>query len=246
MNNNNISYIVKAKTTNENKLIKVIHLTSSYEENYESYEKSIEMIKNFKSPLFMLFNVKMNDEKSVIYTEQIYKSKSISLDSLQQKYDKSQVIKIYQSILESLKMLNDINITNGNLKPSNIILHPDGSITITDYCLNTISQPFRDRKNCTYYSPEILSNSEITYKSDIWSFGCIIHYLIIYPHVSPFTNENIIEYLEKDNIDILSYIIDYGSEFAYYQLVSDMLQPNPEVRPTYEEVDKKINELKSK
>lgn len=246
MNNINLTYILKTKTTNEHKLIKIIQITSNYEDKYESYNSSIEMIKSFRNPLFMLFNIKMNEEKNILYIEQMYKIKSIPLDSLQQKYDKSQVIKIYKSILESFKLLNDNSIINGNLKPSNIILHPDGSISITDYCLNNISSPFRDKSNCTYYSPEVLSNNEITYKSDVWSFGCIIHFLIIYPHISPFTNENVIEYLEKDNIDILSYIIDYGADFAFYQLVSDMLQPNADVRPTYEEIEGKINELVSK
>lgn len=81
------------------------------------------------------------------------------------------------SMCESLLELHSFNIYHGNLKPSNIF-YEGKKLVISDCCLNDLRNVKDFTTDCSYYSPEELYNGEKNEKSDIFSFGCILYYML--------------------------------------------------------------------
>lgn len=91
------------------------------------------------------------------------------------KYTSKQVTyHIFTQICEALVWLHKSNMSHGDLKPSNIVVMPNGKATLIDYgslfFTNTI--PIQNQRCTTYYiSPEELETNIPTPSNDIWSFG---------------------------------------------------------------------------
>lgn len=79
--------------------------------------------------------------------------------------------------IEGIRILHELNIINGNLKPSNILFKEDGHYVVGDYSRYLLPSPFIF-KDCHYYSPELLKSNQYSIQSDIWSFGCIMYYVL--------------------------------------------------------------------
>ncbi len=92
--------------------------------------------------------------------------------------------------------MNELKIIHGNITLSNILLSIDKinkiSIKLSDYGLN---KSLKYNLNSQSYlfpkytnSPEILQGNVINEKSDIWSLGTIIYFMLFNEY--PFNGEN--------------------------------------------------------
>jgi serine/threonine protein kinase len=57
-------------------------------------------------------------------------------------------------------------VVHGNLSPTQILLKPNGDLTLTT--------PQKLPKPSPYTAPELLKNHPASHNSDLWSLGCII------------------------------------------------------------------------
>ncbi len=75
-------------------------------------------------------------------------------------------------------------IIHGNLKPTNIIIQPDGHVKIVDFGLSTLpwerehSEVPHSIKDARYRSPEEISSGEVSPLSDLFSLGAIFFELL--------------------------------------------------------------------
>ncbi|KAA6402235.1 MAG: putative CAMK family protein kinase [Streblomastix strix] len=81
-------------------------------------------------------------------------------------------------IAQSLQSLYELGIVHGNLKPSNCLLTTDGTYKLSDFGLAELIYNRKDLfkikiETLSYISPEILSNEQASFKSDIYSLGII-------------------------------------------------------------------------
>lgn len=87
-------------------------------------------------------------------------------------------------IKEIAQSLEDIHASldeaHTNLKPSNVLITNEYHYKLSDYCLYSLDLPncMRPIEDYEYYSPEVIKGCEYQKSSDIWSFGCIIYYLL--------------------------------------------------------------------
>lgn len=74
---------------------------------------------------------------------------------------------------------NETKLIHGNIKPSNILITEDNHYLIADQCQNIIkTNETMTVKDYQYVSPEMIKGKEITEKSDMWSFGCVVYYIL--------------------------------------------------------------------
>lgn len=139
-------------------------------------------------------------------------------------------------ICDTLNILCENDIMNGNLKSSNIIyIEEECSIKIIDLFYNDL----RRKENLRLYdlnflSPEAIQNKEIDSSSMIWSVGCIFYEILT--KELPFATED-----RKSFMNNYSHLAEQKSSKIpsnILYLLKRIFDINPENRP-------KINEIKN-
>ena len=99
-----------------------------------------------------------------------------------------------------MKYIHDLKILHRDLKTSNIFLTSNGQIKIGDFGISKILQETNENAQTTvgtpyYLSPEICQNKPYSYKSDVWSLGCILYELCTLRHA--FNSSNLLGLVYK-------------------------------------------------
>lgn len=95
---------------------------------------------------------------------------------------------IVSSICTGLQCLHDNGCIYGNLKPSNVYYTNDEmtKCCLSDYMKNEITPKDTIPINSYYYmSPEMIKEEEYDSSTDIWSFGCLLYYIVTSTHIFP-------------------------------------------------------------
>ena len=69
----------------------------------------------------------------------------------------------------------------GDLKVENILVHSSGHVRISDFgSTRLLSEcvPGEVEGTAVYLAPELLQHKKASYKSDYWSFGCLIFQIL--------------------------------------------------------------------
>lgn len=99
-----------------------------------------------------------------------------------------QAVTIMDKILEALQYVHDRKRIHRDIKPSNIMLRPDGSVCIIDF---GIAKDAKIGSGHTvgriigtdgYMSPEQANGLNIDRRTDIYSLGCVLYYLLTGKH----------------------------------------------------------------
>ncbi len=106
----------------------------------------------------------------------------------------------FAQIMLGLKYIHRHNILHRDLKTSNIFLQENGDLKIGDFgiarVLDATLQNAETVVGTPYYmSPEICQNHPYSFKSDVWSLGCILYELCTLEH--PFKSNNLLNLVYK-------------------------------------------------
>lgn len=109
------------------------------------------------------FNVKMLKKRGQHYSEPI-------------------ILNWFIQILMALEYIHKRKILHRDIKLSNIFLTKCGSVKIGDFGISKQLSTEVDKAHTLvgtpyYLSPEVCKNDPYTYKSDIWSLGCVLYEL---------------------------------------------------------------------
>jgi serine/threonine protein kinase/tetratricopeptide (TPR) repeat protein len=110
-------------------------------------------------------------------------------ETLQQFFNKKklgikEILNISLQITEGLKEAHSKELIHGDLKSSNIMMTPKGTVKIMDFGLarpvesSPITNPSTSRDSICYLSPEQIKKERIDKRSDIWAFGVILYQLV--------------------------------------------------------------------
>ena len=99
-------------------------------------------------------------------------------------------LSICRQIAEAISAAHKKGIIHRDLKPSNIKIIPDGRVKVLDFGLAkalasegksadaTVTQPGHLMGTPAYMSPEQARGKDTDYRTDIWSFGCIMYEML--------------------------------------------------------------------
>ena len=139
---------------------------------------------------------------------------------------------------KGLKVMNENKIIHGDIKPSNILLSLNKNnvnkicFKISDFGLSKLNENIKSKSvtgTSQFLSPECLKGQRISDKSDIWSLGILIYYLLFkkYPYVG--TEYEIITQIESNKqLDIIN-------DKLLDDLIKKMLNPNINKRINWED-----------
>ncbi|KAJ6358184.1 hypothetical protein OIU78_005923 [Salix suchowensis] len=159
------------------------------------------------------------------------------------RYSESEAAAVVRQIAEGLGALHRANIVHRDLKPENCLFlneNNESTLKIMDFGLSSVEE-FTDPVvglfgSIDYVSPEALSQGRISSRTDMWSLGVILYILLSgYP---PFIAQS-----NKQKQQVIM-----AGDFTFYektwknitssakQLITDLLQVDPERRPSAQDV----------
>ena len=168
-------------------------------------------------------------------------------------YFKEKIIWSYFiQILKGLKTLHDNNVIHRDLKSANIFITKNGILKLGDLNISKLyKENYLNLNNSQmgtpcYAAPEIWNDKGYSFKSDIWSLGCILYEMCTL-HL-PFGERNIKDiYCKIMNGNFLPIPNHFSKDLNV--IINLLLQVNPKKRPSCQEildnciVSKKIESL---
>lgn len=106
-------------------------------------------------------------------------------------FNEQEAISIFTKLLDAFTYIHNKSCIHRDVKPSNIMIRSDGSICVIDFGIA------KDSKTSTgktigrvvgtdgYMSPEQANGYNIDTRTDIYSLGCLLHYMLTGTHAIP-------------------------------------------------------------
>lgn len=153
--------------------------------------REVEILKNISSDFYpKIYEFEINlSEKSFFIVEEYIEGET--LDNFFSRFYKKEleIISLLKQLVDGLSIIWEKEIVHRDIKPTNLIMKPDGSLVIIDLGiarvlnLDSLTQTILVSGPCTpyYASPEQLNNKkdEIGIRSDFFSIGILVSELFL-------------------------------------------------------------------
>lgn len=211
----------------------------------DSARNELNIVMRLSSPYIVhYYAVRTYDNGSVYHIEMEYCSGGSvqqliqRIRSARSKLPENAVWEIIAQVLKALHYLHSwsqkgyLGIVHRDIKPENLLIDDKGLIRLCDFGLSmplSTNEPLLAAKRSgttNYMAPEILTSAAVTTVSDIWSLGCTIWAMCTLKHPR-FSRRDL---LEGPVVDFLGYTT------LLRKFVTRLLQPNPKVRPTADQL----------
>ncbi|XP_041845882.1 serine/threonine-protein kinase PLK4-like isoform X5 [Melanotaenia boesemani] len=146
----------------------------------------------------------------------------------------SEVLSTMAEICIALRTIHDKGLLHKDLTPENIFLTEFGILRLAGF--EAFHQKGKDTSNAdskNYLAPEVFTGETYNAKSDIWSVGCILFKLCT--KKSAFSAETAVTLIPKIISGAYPALPEHFSP-ALCELLNDILQKDPEPRPTASEI----------
>ena len=151
-------------------------------------------------------------------------------------FEENTIWSIFIQMVKGLNELHKKKIIHRDLKSANIFLMKNGICKLGDLNVAKVVENglLRTQTGTPYFaSPEIWEDKPYSFKSDIWSIGCILYQMSALK--MPFQGKNIKEvYYNLKNIIIPPLPEIYSPDLIY--MIKKLLKLNPEERPSTQEI----------
>lgn len=110
-----------------------------------------------------------------------------------------EAVGMVKSILDALQYVHSALIIHRDIKPSNIMVRPDKSICLLDFGISKSLEPGEESLTAAgtvigttgYMSPEQATGFGIDYRTDLYSLGCVMFFMLTGHHALPQTDNDV-------------------------------------------------------
>ena len=156
-------------------------------------------------------------------------------------FTEDQILDYLIQITLALNHMHTKHILHRDIKSQNIFLTKNNMVKLGDFGISknldctlaktVIGTPY-------YLSPEIILNVPYSYKSDVWSLGVLLYEMTAFK--MPFDASSISQLAKKIKVGNYEKINKPNYSNDLKKLIDDMLQVNPDKRPTMKDILCKI------
>ncbi|XP_030856391.1 uncharacterized protein LOC100892600 isoform X3 [Strongylocentrotus purpuratus] len=153
--------------------------------------------------------------------------------------EEREILIMFQQMVSGIRHVHDHMILHRDLKTANIFLTKEGVVKIGDFGISKVLSSNNPGANTVlgtpyYISPEICEGKPYNGKSDIWALGCILYEMACRQKTFEGTNlPALVNKIMKGQFTPVKG--NFSQEFK--SLVQDMLQREPEYRPSANALD---------
>ena len=151
-------------------------------------------------------------------------------------FEESDIWRIFIQLVKGLKSLHDLKILHRDMKSANVFLFKNGSAKLGDLNVSKVAKRglgYTQTGTPYYASPEVWKDKPYDNKSDVWSLGCVLYEMITLK--PPFRAQNMEGLFNKVCKGQFSRIPEKFSD-DLYKIVQFLLQVNPNLRPSCEQI----------
>lgn len=162
-----------------------------YREMFEYEVKSLRKLSN--SSIVKIVGEPFSDDSGNLFLPmEFVEGRTLSqIVQTQGAFNEQEALSIFIKLLDTFSYIHNKSCIHRDVKPSNIMIRPDSSICVIDFGIA------KDSKTSTgktigrvvgtdgYMSPEQANGYNIDIRTDIYSLGCLLHYMLTGTHAIP-------------------------------------------------------------
>ena len=166
---------------------------AAYPDYREMFEHEVQSLQKLSHPSIVhIVGEPFSDSSGNLFLPMEYiEGKTISQivqDPNHGPYQEVEALSLFSQLLDVFSYIHSNSCIHRDVKPSNIMIRPDGSVCVIDFGIA------KDSKTSTgktigrivgtdgYMSPEQASGLNIDARTDIYSLGCLLHYMLAGSH----------------------------------------------------------------
>ncbi|OMJ74543.1 hypothetical protein SteCoe_26504 [Stentor coeruleus] len=207
----------------------------------KSINREVKIMKLLKHQNIVELIEDINAEKNLYLVMEYVQGFSLQAHIMKQPWKRLEEVEaaeIFGQFMQGLAYCHRINISHRDIKLENVLINKFHQIKLIDFGFSTISAT-KNKKSyiyCgtpNYMAPEIIK--KIDYAGppvDIWASGVLLYTIVtgVFPFSST-SESKVFKRILRNDYKIPDYI-----SYSLKQLISQMLQPNPELRFTAEQI----------
>ena len=237
MSSNNYSTIYEAKDKSKNidVIIKEIDLNKYSLYKHESF--NIENLNKIRTENTVnIFDSYKIDDKYYIIME---KCENLESYAKRKPFSPEEIRKLLNQINGTLKLIKANNIIYYNLNLNNILVSEENTFKLSDFNSKIVQnnnlsiEPEISENNRLSIAPEILKSNNYNEKSDIWSLGVIIYYLLFKKY--PYEANSEFALLKDIIVSEKNLVLDQIENNNLKDLINKMLKRKLEERLSWDE-----------
>ncbi|EAS03928.2 plant dual-specificity MAP kinase kinase family domain protein (macronuclear) [Tetrahymena thermophila SB210] len=235
--------LVECRSDKKRYVSKKVILTNLSEKDQNNAIQELKLLREMKHPNIVKFIESYKEKNKVIiimeYCEygdlsQLIKQKSAKGEQIEE----SIILQWFIQICSALSFIHSKKVIHRDIKSSNIFLTKSNCVKIGDFGISKQLENSMDKANTLvgtpyYLSPEVCQNKPYTYKSDMWSLGCVIYELCSLKH--PFQSNSLMSLVMKIATEKAPKIPQNYSLMTN-GFIRSLLQKIPEKRPSAQDI----------
>ena len=232
-------YKARRKYTGRLVAIKMINKLGQSKEDLHSFRREIDILRKVDHPNIMrMLEIFETDTDFCLVTE-LGRGDLFQIITDNQTLPEDVLQKVAAQLVSALKYLHSLRIIHRDLKPQNVLISANGTLKLCDFgfarALSNTTLVLNSIKGTPLYmAPELVQEQQYNEKVDIWSLGVILYEL--YYGKTPFFTNSIYKLIQMIVNDQITWPGPISADFKDF--LCKMLQKNPEVRESCEELMK--------